>query len=644
MSQTNNSKKVVPFGSWDSPIDSKLLAGKSKRYTVPRKVGDEVWWSQTVPEEQGRACLFRKTSTGETIQVTQTPFNVRTRVNEYGGADWWVAGSDVYFSNDEDSRIYKVNADSSPDAVTEENKNWKFADGSNCLNSDWFACVRQTEQPDSEPSLEIVAINDEGQISTVVSGPDFLSAPRVSDDGKWLSWIQWNHPNMPWDSTELFVAEIIGFGEIAGPVKVAGTSHSAPQGAAWVSDSKLVFCDDVSGYWNMYSWDADTNIKSQLTDFIDAEVGYPPWMFGLQRWTEVADDVIIAVVTENAVDRLVRIENDEISTFDSPFTFIQQISGDKDNVYLLGSSETTSSQIIEIDATTAETSNILPTKKDKGLEKYVSRPQSFEYKSGDHNSYCFFYPPHSSKYIGPDSELPPLIVMGHGGPTSHTSTGLSLKIQYWTTRGFAVADINYSGSSGFGKLYRERLNGLWGEIDVNDCIAAAEFFVEKSLVDPDRIAIRGGSSAGFTVMAAMAKSEIFSAGCSLYGISDLTTLMTDTHKFESRYLDRLIGKYPEEVELYESRSPINNVKNISKPLLLLQGSEDKVVPPAQSKTIAKALTDNGVPNLYIEFEGEQHGFRMPDTIVRSLEIELWFYAQIFGIKLSQEIDTEGLVI
>jgi len=663
----NESKKLAPYGTWESPIDAALLAGASTKLTVAQPVGEELWWTVSKPDEKGRNTLICRKD-NENKEVLPDPFNVRTRVHEYGGAPWWVSNSKVFFSNDTDNRIYSISSEQEAEPLTPEQPSWRFADGHSHPSQNFFVCVREDLNAEPEPKNEIVSIDLQGNIDVLVSGPDFVSNPRISPDGQRLSWIQWNHPHMPWQESSVLVANLDANGLVTSSViEIAGDKDQAPQGANWLNSGELVYSNDVNGYWNLYKWNPQTNETEQLTQLKDSEIGYPPWVFGLQRWTEISDGRIVAVKTKNAADELVMLNSaGALLEIESKFCDIQQISSDNASkkVYVVGNSKTESVSLamLEIphhpqagvgddvgvsgvgddvgvsgvgddvgmqDGVGAVT-DLKKSDTDGSLVSSFSEPEFIEFESNGRKSYGYFYEPKSENFIAEADILPPLIVMGHGGPTAHSSPKLNLKVQYWTSRGFAVVEINYGGSSGFGRAYRNLLNNQWGIVDVQDCIAAVEYLVESNKVDRSKIAIRGGSAGGFTVLTSLIKSDIFSAGCSLYGVSDLEALAQDTHKFESRYLDGLIGKYPEDIEIYKQRSPINNIENLNAPVLFLQGSEDKVVPPSQSKVMYEALREKGVEAGYVEFEGEQHGFRNPKIIVKSLELELWFYSHIFG--------------
>ncbi len=635
----------VAYGAWPSPISAEIVSKGSVRRSGPKQIGDHLYWSEARPHEAGRVALVAYDLKTKTVSdVLNAPFSARTRVHEYGGGAWWndTKGT-IFFSNDTDRRVYSLsNAIAVP--LTSENHDWRFADGT--VHPDgWQVCVREDHSADSEPKNELVQISQAGEVATLISGPDFVSTPRFSPDGACLSWIQWSHPNMAWDETQLYVAAVADDGTLGEHVAVA--SGSSICGADWLQDGSLVYSDDTTSWWNLYIYDVATRTSKALTALDAAEIGACGWVFGTQRWVEYTEGHLAAVITENAIDRVVTFTSggESLRELATPFCAISAIAATSDGQLLVqGATPTEGEHCITLDLSTQESIKITepPLRLDP---RWVSQAESIRFSvpsmaqesAAEETAYAFYYPA-TGPHQGLNGEKPPLVVLGHGGPTSHTTMSLKLKVQYWTSRGFSVVDVNYRGSSGFGTKYRNKLQGNWGICDVQDCIAAAQFLASQGKVDPSRIVIRGGSAGGFTVLAALATSEVFAAGTSLYGVADLTALAEDTHKFEARYLDSLVGPYPERKDLYEQRSPLTMLDGFTTPLLALQGSEDKVVPPAQTEMITDALADRGVPHSYILFEGEQHGFRKSENIIRSLEAELWFYGKILGFTPHDEIE------
>ncbi len=691
----------LPYGSWPSPLTANLIAAGGVGLGGLAVRGNERWWSEARPSESGRVVLVRSVD-GVTTDALPAPFSARTRVHEYGGGAWFLGRTDTYFSNMADQRLYRlsVSADgvdlleAEPVALTPEPPIpavWRFADGIETPDGEWIICVREshvTAPPlppsglfDDEPSAappspdgndaideddfvptlldeavnEIVVIPVDGSEPprVEVSGSDFVSTPRVSPDGRWVSWIRWNHPNMPWDGTTLCAAPIFEGCRFGNVQVIAGNEHESIVGANWASDGRLVFSSDRSGFWNLNTWRPGDPSGTPLTRLGDAEIGGPPWNFGLQPWTELAEDRFAVVVTRRAVDALAIVAADgTVDVIDERFPSITSITATPDGriACAVGPADTPPA-LVELDPAALEAASapepvvLRAPARVVDDSSWISAAQRFDYEADDGSDrHAFFYPPAAPDIEGPDGSLPPLIVVGHGGPTAHSNPALNLKIQYWTSRGFAVVDVNYGGSTGFGRDYRQLLNGQWGVVDVADCVNAARQLAAAGRVDPDRMAIRGGSAGGLTVLNALITSDVFAAGTSLYGVADLGALATDTHKFERRYLDNLVAPWPSGKATYDARSPINHVDGLSCPLLVLQGTEDEIVPPSQSEAIVAAVAAKGIPHAAIYFEGEQHGFRQQESIVRSLEAELWFYGRVFGFTPADPIaPIEGAV-
>ena len=653
------STPALPFGSWPSPISAELVAaGGVKLEGVAVSAGD-VWWQEIRPADQGRSVLV-SSAAGDRLEA---PWSARSRVHEYGGGAWWLGRRQVYFVEAADQAVHRMLIDGTggiaPTPIRlsgppPDGWEWRFADGREHPDGSLVVCVREAHDLGSghhvEPANEVVAVptasDADGRPEVLVSGPDFVSDPRISPDGRYLSWIQWNHPNMPWNETALMVAPL----SVEDGTPSLGSSETVVSGvsvcgADWTADGRLVYSNDVAGRWNLHWWHPDGN-GGALTDLTDGEIGAPSWVFGAKRWVELADGRLAAVVTRNAVDALVVVEPDggtrpvpgHGATADvqsgrpvaigSIATAGPSAPGD---VVAVAATPTGLPLIARINVDSGQVRVIRPPAPVGADITWLSIPESIWFDSDGRSTHAFFYPPSAAVRAEP-GEKPPLIVIGHGGPTAHTGPELSLKVQYWTSRGFAVVDVNYGGSTGFGREYRDRLEAAWGEIDVEDCINAALHLAAEGMVDGHRLAIRGSSSGGLTVLAALIRSDRFAAGVSLYGVADLTALAADTHKFESRYLDWLIGPYPEAAQRYESRSPVNRAEAITTPMLLMQGTEDRVVPPSQSEAVVAALSANGVDHVYVTFDGESHGFRRAESIVSSLELELWFYGRVFGFS------------
>ncbi len=669
---------AVPFGAWPSPISAERVSTGGVGLDAICHIGPSVWWAELRPSEGGRVVLVRCDRAGATVDALPAPFSARTRVHEYGGGAWFAGPDAVYFSNWGDQRLHRLEFDehgapvdgAEPHPITPEPETasaWRYADGRVTPDGDWIVAVREDHSPavveaHGEAANTLVALPADGSAApkVIFSGTDFVAAPRISPDGRWVSWITWNHPDMPWDATRLCAAPLWLHGDelrLGNTQVVAGGDEVSVVSADWTADGRLVFASDETGWWNLRSWRPGSDEVTSLTELVGAEIGFPQWVFGLQSWVEVGDQLAV-VITRDGADELALLDAEgTITGLDAGgaldgVSWVQSMAGGRGFLDVIVHHADRLPSIVQIDLTAeapgstghAHPTTVLRAPNDLGVEAaWFSRAEAITFggtgaaPGDDPSAHAFFYPPTGAGCAAPDGELPPLVVMGHGGPTAHSAPSLSLKVQYWTSRGFAVVDVNYGGSSGFGRAYRNRLRDAWGVVDVADCIAAARSLAEAGRVDPDRIVIRGGSAGGFTVLRALQESDLFAAGTSLYGVADLTALAEETHKFESRYLDRLIGPYPEAEEIYRERAPLSHTDDLSSPLLVLQGSEDEIVPPSQSEAIVAAVAAKGLPHAYVLYEGEQHGFRQASTIVASLEAELWFYGRVLGFEPADEL-------
>ena len=649
---------VLPYGSWPSPITARtLVSGASGlgEVVVDGSGGDEhVWWAESRPDEGGRTVVVCRTPDGAVVDAVPEGVDVRTGVHEYGGGAWWVADRVLVHADRSDERLVRRDPDGGRVVLTPEPvvpRGLRYADGRTTPDGRWFVCVREDHGDGTgEPANEVVAVPMDGSqlVEVLVSGPDFVSNPRVSPDGRRLAWIQWDHPDLPWDDTELRVADLSVDGRLGDVRRVAPGSGESFFQPEWRADGVLHVVTDRDGWWHLYRVDLPADELEQLTAGT-FEVATPQWVFGLSRYALVGDDVWFAR-RDGGVDRLAVLAADgtmvDVEPLparhpdQSPATSIGSLAAYGDGVVLVAASWTTEPAVV---AVTRQGSEVLRPPRDLGLDpgwlpvpSQVSFPTSDPTGAGE-RAHAVVYPPTSPDHAAPVGERPPLVVLVHGGPTGSVRTQLQLAIAFWTSRGFAVADVDYRGSTGYGRPYRHRLRGGWGVLDVEDCVAVARFLAsddrpEADRVDGDRLAIRGGSAGGFTVLAALTFHDVFTAGASRYGIGDLAALAADTHKFEARYLDRLIGRWPADEAVYRERSPIHHVDRLATPLLLLQGSEDRVVPPAQAHAMAAALSERGVPHELIEFGDEGHGFRKADNVVRALEAELAFFADRFGFE------------
>jgi len=637
-------RHVAPYGAWKSPITSDLITSQSIRLGGGMFDGDDVYWTEGRPAEAGRNVLVRRAPDGATVDVTPAPFNARTRVHEYGGGAVLVDRGVVIFSNFADQRLYRVAPGGTPEAITPDGA-LRYADCVVDPARNRLICVREdhsetalAEHGEAVNTIAAIALDGSETQHVLVAGNDFYSTPRLSPDGHTLAWLTWHHPNMPWDGTELWIAEVQPDGSLANAVLVAGGKNESIFQPSWSPDGRLYFVSDRSGWWNLYRLD---NGGTERLVTMEAEFGVPQWAFGISTYAFESAGRIICTYTQDGIDYLASLDTTTktLTPLDTPYTGIGSIQAAPEKVLFRGASPTQATALVVFDLATGQQTIL---KRASAIEidpGYLSTPQPIEFPTtGGLTAYGIFYPPHNQDYTAPEGEKPPLLVLSHGGPTGATSSALKLGVQYWTSRGFAVLDVNYGGSAGYGRAYRERLNDQWGIVDVDDCANSARYLAEQGLVDPARLAIRGGSAGGYTTLCALTFRDVFHAGASHYGVSDLEGLATDTHKFESRYLDGLIGPYPERRDLYEARSPIHHIAKLNCPVIFFQGLEDKVVPPSQAETMVEALRTKGIPVAYLPFEGEQHGFRRAENIKRALDAELYFYGRIFGFELADPVE------
>jgi dipeptidyl aminopeptidase/acylaminoacyl peptidase len=643
-------KAVSPYGSWRSPIDAKTVAEAGRRLGATAIAEDgAVWWAEGRPGEGGRVVLMRRPQGGEPETVTPEGFYVRTRVHEYGGGAWHLAGPDlVVFANFTDQRLYRQRLGGAPEPITPEPDTagaLRYADFDLTHDGTGVVCVREVHG-DGEAENQIVSLplDRSGEATVLASGRDFYSFPRVSPDGNWLAWTCWDHPNMPWDGTELWLAPL---DNTAGGRRLAGGPSESVFQPAWGPEGRLHFVSDRDGWWNLYRADGDA--IEQLTAE-EADLAHPQWLFGGSTYTFLGDGSIACVRCERGAERLFSLRRGGWEPVDLglPFTSFgfPALSAHGSRVAFAAAGPERETAVVVYDAAEGS-SEVVRAASETPLDPgYLSVPRAIEFPtSGGAVAHGFYYPPANRDFEGPEDELPPLIVQSHGGPTSHATPALDREFAYWTSRGFGVVDVNYRGSSGYGRVYREALRGGWGVVDTDDCVAAAVHLAETGEVDGRRLAIRGGSAGGYATLCALVFHDEFAAGASYYGVADAEALARDTHKFESRYLDGLIGPYPEQADLYRERSPINFVERLRAPVILFQGLEDEVVPPNQAETMVAALKRNGVPHAYLPFEGEQHGFRRSETEIRCLEAELYFYGRILGFEPSGEpapVEIDGL--
>jgi dipeptidyl aminopeptidase/acylaminoacyl peptidase len=639
---------IAPYGSWKSPISSDLIVSSSIRLGAIAIDDGNVYWNEGRPTEGGRNVIMRYSRDHALSEMTLKSQNVRSQVHEYGGGEYMVQDGRIYFSNFSDRCIYRKIGGGSPKPLTSENA-YRYADFIWNRMYGKLICVREDHTDGGEPINTLVAVNTSNgeDIQVLVTGADFYASPRLNSTGDKLAWLSWQHPNMPWDGTELWVADLVesevGVLAVQNPQLVSGGADESIFQPEWSPDGNLYFVSDRTGWWNLYRASLSDLANIQPLCKLEAEFGLPQWSFGMSTYDFTGDGKILCTYTQHGTSHLAILDPANLDTglqkISIPFTSISELRCEGDRAVFDGGSATESTAIVLLDLTTGTWQKVRVASDLSIDSDYISAAQPLEFPTENgKTAYGLFYPPKNKDFQGNEHEKPPLLVKSHGGPTASTSGSLSLGIQYWTSRGFAVLDVNYGGSTGYGREYRDRLKGNWGIVDVDDCANGAKFLAEKGLVDGDRLAISGGSAGGYTTLCALTFRDDFKAGASHYGICDLEALATDTHKFESRYLDSLIGKYPEQKELYIQRSPIHFTEQLSCAIAFFQGLEDKVVLPNQAEMMVNALRQKGLPVAYIAFEGEQHGFRKAENIKRALDGEFYFYAQIFGFVPADEIE------
>ena len=628
-----------PYGSWKTPITSELIVSETIKLQQIVLDGEDVYWSESRPAEGGRNVVLRWGSEGKIENITPKEFNVRSRVHEYGGGSFIVLDSTLFFVNFADQRLYRQES-GRPKPITLEAAT-RYADIVVDRFRNRLICVREDHSNgELEPvnTVVAVALGDNREERLLISGNDFYSTPRISPDGSQLAWLTWNHPNLPWDGTELWVGELRPDGLVGEVQKVAGGVSESIFQPEWSPDGVLYFVSDRTGWWNIYR---SSQKGSEPVCPQNFEFGRPQWLFDMSTYDFVSTKRIICTFTSKGIWHLASLNctTGQLDVIETPYTEVWNLRASPKQAVFCAGSPTESPAIVSLDLDSNRL-KIIKQSSDIEIESgYLSIPEIIEFPTeGGKTAYGFFYAPKNSAYEAPRGETPPLLVKSHGGPTGATSTSLAWDIQYWTSRGFAVLDVNYGGSSGYGRDYRERLDGQWGIVDVDDCVNGARYLAKQGRVDGQRLAIRGSSAGGFTTLCALTFRDIFKAGASYYGISDLEALAKETHKFEARYLDRLIGPYPERQDIYRQRSPIHFTHLLSCPLILFQGLEDEIVPPNQAEMMLDALQAKGLAVAYVPFAGEQHGFRRAETIKRALDGELYFYSRVFGFDLAEEIE------
>jgi dipeptidyl aminopeptidase/acylaminoacyl peptidase len=630
-------KQIIPFGAWPSPISAADVSAAGLRLGGGAVVGDQVWWVEGRPAEHGRQAIAQRVGE-EAVDVLRSPWNARSRVHEYGGSSWLaVPGSALVFANFADQRLYRQDPGGEPRPVTPEPDQpsaLRYAEPVLSPDNTEVWAVREAHI-DGAVRRHIVAIpldgsaaDDPGRIREIVGGSDFLAYPTPSPDGQKLAWIAWDHPRMPWDGTVLRVLSLAD-GSVA---ELIGGEHESVLQPSWADDGSLYVITDRSGWWNLHRVGLDGS-EAPLHPAAE-EFGGPLWALGT-RWYAPLPDGRLAVIHGTDSQRLGLLDpaTGELTDLDLPYTAFGSVSAAGGSVVTVAGAPTRPTALIRVDLASGDVEEIRSAQAELPDAAYLPTPRSITISGvGGRDVHAHVYPPASPVAEAPAGERPPYVVVVHGGPTSQSHATLSLGNAYFTSRGIGVLDVNYGGSTGYGREYRERLRGQWGVVDVEDAVSAVTALVEQGEADGDRLAIRGGSAGGWTTLAALTRTDVFSAGASYYGVAELENFVADTHDFESRYIDGLVGPWPEARELYRERAPLSHVDEVSCPVLLLQGTEDLIVPPSQAEMFVEALARKGIPHAYLLFEGEQHGFRRAANQIAALEAELSFYGQIFGFN------------
>ena len=637
-------KDILPFGSWPSPITSALVTADSVHLDELRLHHTGIYWIERRPAEQGR-CVLVRCSAGQNFDLIPSPYSARSRVHEYGGGVYCIADHGIYFVNDADQNIYFCPNGGSPVAIT-HSSHCRYADLQLDQVNNRLICIREYNSTDlSEPQNDLISIDLTSHTESILhSGHAFYASPRLNNRGDRLCWLSWDHPDMPWENTTLYLADINPQYQLDNVhvIRHPESDHTSFFQPEWSPDDRLYFISDLSGWWNIFRYDSD---EIQAICPRQLEFGLPQWVFAQSSYAFIDNNCILCAPIDSGMAQLAILElsTGKLNALDHKWNSFSSIQASTEQYCFIAASAHSFPEVINLQRGRTE---IIRRSCTTELDAaYFSYAIPIEFR-GRHQDvvYAIYYPPASKDFQAPPDEKPPLIVLCHGGPTAMTDPSLDMRKQYWTSRGFALLDVNYSGSTGYGRDYRERLNGNWGIRDAEDCCDAAMHLVNQGLADPERLIIKGSSAGGYTVLCALTFHNTFSAGASYYGIGELESLLADTHKFESRYLDRLIGTYPENRQLYQQRSPINYVESLNCPVIFFQGTEDSVVPKEQAEKMFAALKNKGIPVAYVPFEGEQHGFRKSETIQRALDAEYAFYVSIFSIpvRLDFELQIENL--
>ncbi len=629
--------QILPWGTWPSPIGAEQVAYGAPRRAESSLHNNALYWLESLADESGRVTLFRASADGAVERIVPQPFSLRSKVHEYGGGCYDFLNNRVFFVNGDDQEIYSapLEGQDAPEPVTQASE-FRYAD---LIADPARARLIAVAERHSDNGVEnlLVAISLDGRIETLREGSDFYAYPRLNHDGSSLCWIEWQHPQMPWDDTDLCIAELDDIGAIVRTRKIKKAGEESIVQPLWHPNGELFFVSDRSDWWNLYRVTADelsqnNEPDAQVIVAFQAEFATPLWVFRMQNYALYDEHTLFASFTENGFFycALIDIESGETTRFDTRFGSIESVSAESGSLGFI-SADASSFPTVQRGEIREGRLQLQPVSRPDPIDtRFISCPRSLQFPTGDRAfAHAFFYAPYHPEVEG--NGAPPVIVLCHGGPTGQTQATLNYKIQYWTSRGFAVVDVNYRGSTGYGRRFRHALYRHWGQYDVEDCCAVVQYLGEQGLADPQRCIIKGSSAGGYTVLAALAFTQQFKVGVSLYGIGDLHLLAQDTHKFEAHYLDQLIAPYHSHKSLYSERSPLYAADAMRCALLLFQGLDDKVVPPNQAETMAKALRERGLPVALVNYIGEGHGFRKPETVQHMLEAEAYFYQRIFDL-------------
>ncbi len=633
---------IAPYGSWKSPVTADLITSGTVSLEEIWVDGEDVYWIESRPSERGRCVIVRCSPDNQITDRTPAPYSARTSVHEYGGGSFAVFNKILYFANSSDQRLYRQEENKAPKPMTTESESQlRYADLILDSRRNRLICVREDHTGKTrEPMNAIVSVKSGETVESgdvLISGNDFYASPRLSPDGTKLAWLSWDHPNMPWDGTELWVGEVQSDGSMGKKEKIAGGPKESIFQPEWSPDGVLYFISDRTEWWNLYRF---ANGRIEPITQMEVEFGRPQWRFRMSTYAFESSERLVASYVSKGLWHLSAIDTKtlKLQEIKTSYSMISHVWTKGEHAFFIAGAPAEPMSIVEINLQTQKTSVLKKSSQVALDSNFVSIPQAIEFPTEQKKTaHAFYYPPTNKDFSAPKGEKPPLIVLSHGGPTSAVTARQDLQLQYWTSRGFALLDVNYGGSTGFGRPYRERLNGQWGVVDVDDCINGARYLNEQGLADANRVIIKGGSAGGYTTLCALTFRNFFKVGACYFGVSDLEVLDQNTHKFESRYSHSLIGPYPEKRDLYRARSPLHHAEKLSCPIIFFQGLDDKIVPPNQSEMMVEALRKKKIPVAYLAFEGEGHGFRRGETIKRALEAELYFYSKIFEFELAEPI-------